>query len=59
MRGNKSPAPPVSTAPRGGELNPQRLKKDKDNQKKLIDNVISAISNGNLRSSKNTVIESL
>jgi hypothetical protein len=25
MRGNKSPAPPVSTAPRGGELNPQRL----------------------------------
>jgi hypothetical protein len=26
-RGNKSPAPPAVTAPRGGELNPQRLKK--------------------------------
>ena len=26
MRGNKSPAPPARTAPRGGELNPKRLK---------------------------------
>ena len=25
MRGNKSPAPPARTAPRGGELNPKRL----------------------------------
>jgi hypothetical protein len=28
MRGNKSPAPPAVTAPRGGELNPKRLKND-------------------------------
>jgi hypothetical protein len=27
MRGNKSPAPPVLTAPRGGVLNPQWNKK--------------------------------
>jgi hypothetical protein len=27
MRGNKSPAPPVLTASRGGELNPRKLKK--------------------------------
>jgi hypothetical protein len=26
MRGNKSPAPPGLTAPRGGELTPQRIK---------------------------------
>jgi transposase len=29
MRGNKSPAPPVLTAPRGGELNPKGLKEEK------------------------------
>jgi hypothetical protein len=45
---------------RSGEIRVRKksLKKEKDKQKKLIDNVISAISDGNLRSSKNTVIES-
>jgi retron-type reverse transcriptase len=45
---------------KSGEIRVRKksLKKEKDKQKKLIDNVISAISNGNLRSSKNTVVES-
>jgi hypothetical protein len=44
---------------RSGEIRVRKksLKKEKDKQKKLIDNVILAIK-GNLRSSKNTVIES-
>jgi retron-type reverse transcriptase len=45
---------------KNGEIRVRKksLKKEKDKQKKLINNVISAISSGNLRTSKNTVIES-
>jgi hypothetical protein len=45
---------------KSGEIRVRKksLKKEKDKQKKLVDNVLSAISDDNLKSSKNTVIES-
>lgn len=45
---------------KSGEIRVRKksLKKEKEKQKKLIDNVISVISNGNLKSSKGTVVES-